>query len=172
MSERAGVTKNFFFCFSSCVRAGLTRAQCALVVAVISNVRRFWRPLQVFNSQRHFPSYFSSFLSVVALGPTVILRVYSCLDVCPETGRLQHVCRFSKLLLFSFFFCSCKDGSDRLMKRASYSCCKFLCVVLASGCLLEVSPVSLVVLAIRLAFFFFVTRTPPNTHARTHWLTN
>ena len=40
------------------------------------------------------------------------------------------MCRFSKLLLFSFF--SCKDGSDRLMKRASYSCCNFLCVVLAA----------------------------------------
>ena len=37
------------------------------------------------------PSCFSSFLSVLALGPTVILRVYSCLDLGPETGRLQHV---------------------------------------------------------------------------------
>ena len=45
----------------------------------------------VFDSQRHFPSCFSSFLSVLALGPTVILRVYSCLDLGPETGRLQHV---------------------------------------------------------------------------------
>ena len=43
---------------------------------------------------------------------------------------LSHMCWFSKLLLFSFFFC--KDGSDRLMKRASYSCCNFLCVVLAA----------------------------------------
>ena len=41
------------------------------------------------------------------------------------------MCRFSKLLLFSFFFC--KDGSDRLMKRASCSCCNFLCVVLAAA---------------------------------------
>ena len=41
------------------------------------------------------------------------------------------MCRFSKLLLFSFFFC--KDGSDRLMKRASFSCCNFLCVVLATA---------------------------------------
>ena len=31
------------------------------------------------------------FPSVLALGPTVILRVYSCLDLGPETGRLQHV---------------------------------------------------------------------------------
>ena len=38
-----------------------------------------------------FPFSFSSFLSVLALGPTVILRVYSCLDLGPETGRLQNV---------------------------------------------------------------------------------
>ena len=43
-----------------------------------------------------------------------------------------NMCRFSKLLLFFFFF-FCKDGSDRLMKRASYSCCNFLCVVLAAA---------------------------------------
>ena len=42
-----------------------------------------------------------------------------------------NMCRFSKLLPFSFFFC--KDGSDRLMKRASFSCCNFLCVVLAAA---------------------------------------
>ena len=107
----------------------------------------------VFDSQRHFPSCFSSFLSVLALGPTVILRVYSCLDLGPERMVDCNMCRFSKLLLFSFFFC--KDGSDRLMKRASYSCCNFLCIVLCC-CLLEVSPVSLVVLAIRLAPFFHV----------------
>ena len=45
----------------------------------------------VFDSQHNFPSYFSSFLSVLALGPTVILRVYACLNLGPETGRLQHV---------------------------------------------------------------------------------
>ena len=41
---------------------------------------------EMFDSQRHFPSY-SSLLSVLALGPTV----YRCLDLGPETGRLQHV---------------------------------------------------------------------------------
>ena len=45
----------------------------------------------VSDSQRHFHSYFSSFLSVLALGTTVILRVYSCLDQGPKKGRLQHV---------------------------------------------------------------------------------
>ena len=61
------------------------------------------------------------------------------------------MCRFSKLLLFSFFFC--KDGSDRLMKRASFSCRNFLCIVLAAA-YLNLSQMSLVVLAIRLALFF------------------
>ena len=45
----------------------------------------------VFDSQRHFLSYPSSLLSVLALEPNVILRVYSCLDLGPETGRLQGV---------------------------------------------------------------------------------
>ena len=35
--------------------------------------------------------------------------------------------------------------------------------------LLEVSPVSLVVLAIRLALYFIVTRTRAKTHARSWW---
>ena len=46
---------------------------------------------EVFDSHRHFPSFPSSLLSVLALEPTVILRVYSCLDRGPETRRLQHV---------------------------------------------------------------------------------
>ena len=47
---------------------------------------------RVFEIRRHFPSYSSFLLSVLALGPTVIrLRVYSCLNLGPETGRLQHV---------------------------------------------------------------------------------
>ena len=44
-----------------------------------------------FDIRRRFPSYSSFLLSVLALGPTVILWVYSCLDLSPETGRLQHV---------------------------------------------------------------------------------
>ena len=49
-----------------------------------------------FDSRRHFPPYYSFLLSVLALVPTVILRVYSYLDLGPETGRLQVNC-------FSFF---------------------------------------------------------------------
>ena len=45
---------------------------------------------KMFDSQHHFPSY-SSLLSVLAPRSTVNLRVYSCLDLGPETGRLQHV---------------------------------------------------------------------------------
>ena len=39
------------------------------------------------------------------------------------------MCRISTC--FSFF--SCEDDSDRLMKRASSSCCIFVCVVLAAA---------------------------------------
>ena len=70
------------------------------------------------------------------------------------------MCRFSKLLLFSFFFC--KDGSDRLINRASYSCC-------ACCYLLEASPVSLVVLAIRLFLFFFHCDTHTHMHTPARW---
>ena len=73
------------------------------------------------------------------------------------------MCRFSKLLLFSFFFC--KDGSDRLMKRASYSC-NFLCVVLAAAylkyrrCRLS---------CLRFVWhFFFHCDTHTHTHTHTH----
>ena len=74
------------------------------------------------------------------------------------------MCRFSKLLLFSFFFC--KDGSDRLMKRASCSCCNFLCVVLAAAylkyrrCRLSCLPF--------VWHFFSLWHTHTHTHARTH----
>ena len=44
---------------------------------------------EVFDSQHQFPFSSSSLLSVLALGLTVILRVYSCLDLGPETGRLS-----------------------------------------------------------------------------------
>ena len=81
--------QEFFFClYSSCVRA------CDSVRACRGGYFEMFDILGghfgVFDSQRHFPSYFSSLLSVLALGPTVILRVYSCLDLGPETGRLQH----------------------------------------------------------------------------------
>ena len=76
------------------------------------------------------------------------------------------MCRFSKLLLFSFFFC--KDGSDRLMKRASYSCCNFLCVVLAATnlkyrrCRLSCLPF------VWHFFSLWHTHTHTCTHTRTH----
>ena len=89
VSERAGVARIFSFVYLPVyVRVWLSAR---LSYRLFWNVRRSWRSFQVFDSQRHFPSCFSSFLSVLALGPTVILRVYSCLDLGPETGRLQHV---------------------------------------------------------------------------------
>ena len=76
------------------------------------------------------------------------------------------MCRFSKLLLFSFFFC--KDGSDRLMKRASFSCCNFLCVVLAAA-YLKYRRCRLSCLPFVWHFFsLWHTHTHTRTHAHTH----
>ena len=118
----------------------------------------------VFNSRRHFPP--TSLLSLLALGPTVILRVYSCLDLGSDTGRLQ-MCRFSKLLLLFFF---CKGDGDRLMKRASYSCCIFLWVVLAAT-YLKYRRYRLSCLQFVWHFRFIVTPPPPpptHTQTRSH----
>ena len=76
-----------------------------------------------------------------------------------------NMCRLSKLLLFFF----CKDGSDRLMKRASYPCCIFLCVVLAAAYLkyrwyrLSCLP---------FVWHFFHCDTHTHTHTHTHWSLN
>ena len=75
------------------------------------------------------------------------------------------MCRFSKLLLFSFF--SCKDGSDRLMKRASYPCCNFLCVVLAAT-YLKYRRYRLSCLPFVWHFFHCDTHTHARTHTHTH----
>ena len=116
------------------------------------------------HSQRHLPSYFSSFLSVLALGP--ILRVYSCLGLGPETGRPGcNMCWFSKLLLFSFFFCN--DGSDWLTKRASYSCCNFLCAVLAAA-YFKYRRCRLSCLSFVWHFFCIVTHTHMRAHAHAY----
>ena len=92
MSERAGVVRIFllfilFLC--TCVYDSVHACRGAAGYFEMFDV--LGCHFGVFDSQRHFPSYFSSFLSVLALGPTVILRVYSCLDLGAETGRLQHV---------------------------------------------------------------------------------
>ena len=73
-----------------------------------------------------------------------------------------NMCRLSKLVLFSFFFC--KDGSDRLMKRASFSCCNFLCVLLAAA-YLKYGRCRLLCLPFVWHFFFIVTHTHTHTHA-------
>ena len=62
--------------------------------------------------------------------PSITEQIFCCF-LCLSLPVFEKKKRKSKLLLFSFFFC--KDGSDRLMKWASYSCCNFLCVVLAAA---------------------------------------
>ena len=81
---------NFFFClYTSCVREYVTQG--VLVVVVILRWSTSWRAFRSIQQSASFQSYCSSLLSVLALGPTVILGVCSCLDLGPETGRLQHV---------------------------------------------------------------------------------
>ena len=78
-----------------------------------------------------------------------------------------NMCRFSKLLLFSFFFY--KDGSDRLMKRATYSCCNFLCVELAAAYLkYRRCPLS----CLPFIWHFFHCDTHTHTHTHTHTYTH
>ena len=45
---------------------------------------------------------------------------------------LAHTCTHTHHTAHTHTF-SCKDGSNQLMKRASYSCCIFVCVVLAAA---------------------------------------
>ena len=128
MSVRAW--REFFFClYSSCVRAGMT--QCALVVAVILKCAAFLAVLSEYSAVSViFP--LTSLLSSLSWPWDPL----SSLESTPVSIQVPkqvdcNMCRFSKLLLFSFFFC--KDGSDRLMKRASFSSCNFLCIVLAAA---------------------------------------
>ena len=80
MAQHAGVARNFllFILFTcTCV--------CDSVRACRDGYFEMFDTLGghfgVFDSQHHFLAYFSSLLPVLALGPTVILRVYSCLDL-------------------------------------------------------------------------------------------
>ena len=84
--------------------------QCALVVAFILKCSTFLAgPVIKFRSIRQSASFslilLSDFLSSLywPWDPLVILRVYSCLNLGPGTGIDCNMCRFSKLLLFSFF---------------------------------------------------------------------
>ena len=104
-------------------------------------------------------------------------RCFTCVGLFTEDEKPF----YNKLLLFF----SCKDGSDRLMRGISCSCRIFLCVVLAMHYLLNLLPISLVVLAILVVPFLFImahthrhiiiimyTRTHTciytNTHTRTY----
>ena len=61
--------------------------QRALVVAV-QNGRQSWRSFRNMLWSASFSYSSSPLLSVLALGPTVICTVYSCLSLGPELGRL------------------------------------------------------------------------------------
>ena len=87
-------------------------------------------------------------------------QTHTCRHTDADTHTHTHT--HTQLLLFSFFFC--KDGSDRLMKRASFSCCNFLCVVLAAA-YLKYRRCRLSCLPFVWHFFFIVTHTHIPTHA-------
>ena len=65
------------------------------------------------------------------------------------------------------FFFFCKGGSDRLMKRASYSCCISLCVVLAAAHL-KCRRYCLFLPFVR-HFFFIVTHTGTHTKKKKNY---
>ena len=90
---------NYLFCFSSfCVCAYVNqRACCGSYFEVFDILGGHFK---VFDSQRHFPSSSSCLLSVLALGSTVILRVYSCLDLGP--GNRKTVTCVGLVNCFSF----------------------------------------------------------------------
>ena len=96
---------NLFFClYSSRLRAYVT--QCALVVAGCSTS---WWAFRSIRQSASFQSYCSSILSVLALGPTVILRVYSRCDLGPKQVDCN-MCRISNCssclpFVWHFFYC-------------------------------------------------------------------
>ena len=89
------------------------------------NVRRSWRSFRSIQQSASFPLlyYFLSDLLSSLYWPWDQLSSVESTPVSILVPKQVdcNMCRFSELLLFSFFFC--KDSSDRLMKRASYSCC-------------------------------------------------
>ena len=163
VSKRAGVAPIFSFVFTLPVYVRMHVTQCVLAVAVILKRSTFFAGI-------------SECSAVSVISPlTPLLCLYSLwdplssLDSTPVSIQIPNqldcnMCRMSNC--FSFF--SCKDDSDRLMKRASSSCRIFVCVVLAAYLKYwSISPVSLVMLAIHLAPFFIVTHTHTHTHTHT-----
>ena len=138
--------------------------QFALVVAVILRCSTFLAVISEYST-----------VSVIFPLASLLSSLYwpldplSSLESTPVSIKVpkqvdSNMCRFSNLLLFSFFFC--KDGSDRLMKRASFSCCNFLCVVLADA-YLKYRRCRLSCLPFVWHFFFIVTHTHTHTHTHT-----
>ena len=119
----------FFYClYSSCVRACVT--QCALVVAVILKCSTFLAVISeylkvgvIFSLTSLLCSLYWHWDPLSSLESTPLSRSRS-------QNRWTATCVG---LVYCFSFFSCKDGSDRLMKRASQSSCNFLCIVLAAA---------------------------------------
>ena len=112
---RAGVTRIFllfifFLCMCGCESVRACRGGYFEMFDILG------AHFGVFNSQRHFPSSF--FLSSLywPWDPLSSLESTPVSIYVPKQVDCN-MCRFSKLLLLSLFFC--KDGSDRLMKRDS-----------------------------------------------------
>ena len=123
------------------------------------NVRHSWRS---FRSVRQSASYFPLTSLCSLYWPWYPL---SSLESTPVSILVPkqvdcNMCRFCKPSSLFFF---CEDGSDRLMKRASYSCCNFLCVELADT-YLKYRRCRLSCLPFGWHFFFIVTHT--HTHHR------
>ena len=130
------------------------------------NVRRSWRSFPNIRQSASFSLLLLSDLLSSLYWPWDPLSFLESTPVSILVPKQVdcNMCRFSKLLLFSFFFC--KDGSDRLMKRASFSCCNFLCVVLAAA-YLKYRRCRLLCLPFVWHFFFIVTHTHTHTHTQT-----
>ena len=94
------------------------------------NVRRSWRSFRSIRQSASFSLLLLSDLLSSLYWPWDPLSSVESTPVSIYVPKQVdcNMCRFSKPLLFSFFFC--KDGSDRLIKRASFSCCNLLLLLL------------------------------------------
>ena len=157
VSERAGVARIFLYTLPVYVQVWLSAR---LSWQLFWNVWRSWQSFRSIRQSASFSSYFSSFLSELALGPTVILRVYSCLDLGPETGRLHATC-VGLVNCFSSLFSSVR------MAVINWWNGPLALVVFSLRCAathLKYRRCRLSCLPFIWHFFFIVTHTHPHTH--------